>query len=81
MGALGRVLLWLQLCGRPRVPWVWTLIEAEVSLGWKGHDSRRGWDMEVALAACLNFTVLWRGLVRFPMPRKWRNRNLFPVDL
>lgn len=62
-------------------PWVWTLIEAEVSLGWKGRDRMRGWDMEVALAACLNFPVLWCGLVRFPMLRKWRNRNLFPVDL
>jgi hypothetical protein len=34
--------------------------------------------MEVALAACLNFPVLWRGLVKFPKPRKWRNRSLFP---
>lgn len=48
MGALGRVLLWLQLCGRPRVPLVSTSIEAEVPLGWEGRDLRRGWDMEVS---------------------------------
>lgn len=81
MGALGRVLLWLQLCGRPRVPLVWTSIEAEVSLGWKGRDLRRGWDMEAALAAYLNFLVPGRGPLRFPMPRRWRNRSLLLKDL
>lgn len=77
MSTLGQVLLWLQLCGKPRIaPGLDP--EAEASLGLKGSDLRRGWDMEVAFSACLKFPVLWLGLVRPPMPRMWRNHILSP---
>lgn len=54
MSTLGQVLLWLQLCGKPRItPGLDP--EAEVSLGLEGSNLRRGWDMEVAFSACLKF--------------------------
>lgn len=75
MGAPGRVLLWLQLCGRPG-----SADPQVVSLGPRGRDLRTGREREAALVACLDFPVLWHGLVRSPVPRRWRNPSPVPVD-